>query len=152
MTTKGKVAAGAAAAVVALAGFAGADQLNLTPFSAQAVTTTVSVPAPQNLRPVEVGPTHIKVSYGPSVVGPLQIAPAPDGRSAKISWGGSTDDLYPLGITYTFVKNGQTLWSGRNQTYAVVGFTKAVRKFTTCVTPHSQSGFGPNRCVTWTAP
>ena len=112
----------------------------------------MSVPAPQNLRAVEVGPDRIKVSYGPSVVGPLKIAPAANGRSAKITWGGSKDDLYPLGITYEFSKNGTILWTGRQQTYANVGFTLAVRKFTTCVTPHSTSGFGPKRCVTWTAP
>lgn len=152
MTTKGKLAVGVAGLAIAAGGLAGADQLNITPFSAQSVATTVSVPAPQNLRPVEVGPTHVKVSYGPSVVGPLQIAPAPNGRSAKISWGGSTDDLYPLGITYEFSKNGKVLWTGRQQTYAIVGFTLSVRKFSTCVVPHSTSGFGPKRCVTWTAP
>lgn len=115
-------------------------------------TASPSVPAPANLRAYEVGPYQIKVSYGPSVVGPLSITPAPNGRSATIRWGGAKDDLSPLGITYTFTKNGTTLWKDRQQTYAVVGFTLGVRRFTTCVTPHSQNGYGPNRCVTWTAP
>jgi hypothetical protein len=146
------IAAGAAGGVLAVAaGLVTASALEIEPFSVTA-TTTVSVPAPQNLRPVEVGPNQIKVSYGPSVVGPLRITPAADGRSAKITWGGAKDDLYPLGITYSFSKNGITLWKDRQQTYANVGFTLTVRRFTTCVVPHSQNGFGPKRCVTWTAP
>ena len=118
--------------------------------STQAVSTFP--PAPQNLRAYEVGSTYAKVTFGPSIVGPLSITPAANGRSATIRWGGARDDLHPLGITYTFSKNGTNLWANRQQTYAVVGFTLAVRKFTTCVVPHSQNGFGPKRCVTWTAP
>lgn len=144
-------AALASAAVLGAIGYGVATTVEVPiPFSASG--TTVSVPAPQNLRAYEVGETYAKVSYGPSVVGPLRIAPFPNGRGAKITWAGSTDDLYPLGITYTFSKNGTALWKDRTQTYANVGFTLAVRKFTTCVVPHSTSGFGPKRCVTWTAP
>lgn len=128
-----------------------ASALEITPFSATA-TTTVSVPAPQNLRAYEVGEGYAKVSFGPSVVGPLKIAPFTNGRGAKITWAASNDTLYPTGITYTFSKNGKNLWANRSQLYANVGFTLAVRKFTTCVVPHSTSGFGPKRCVTWTAP
>lgn len=152
MTTRTAITAGVGAVVLAAGGFATANQLDIVPFSATAAATTVSVPAPQNLRAYEVGPDYVKVSFGPSIVGPMQITPTPNGRAAKITWGGATDALYPLGITYEFSKNGKVLWTGRQQTYANVGFTLTVRGFTTCVLPHSTSGFGPKRCVKWTAP
>lgn len=150
MTTTEKVAAGTvtALAVVAIGGGAA----TVLSGSSSTTTTTVSVPAPQNLRAYEVGPDYAKVSFGPSATGPLNITPFTNGRGAKITWGGAKDTLYPLGVTYTFSKNGTTLWKDRPQTYANVGFTLAVRRFTTCVVPHSTSGFGPKRCVTWTAP
>lgn len=145
--TKSVVAAGVGVIAIAAAGLVASDQI--TPFSSTQQVSTFPPPV-QNLRAVEVGPTQIKVSYGPSIVGPLSITPAPNGRSATIRWGGARDDLHPLGITYDFQKNGTYLWKNRQQTYANVGFTLAVRTFTTCVTPHSQNGYGPKRCVTWT--
>lgn len=138
----------AAAGVTVLALAAGG--LTASQFSSSTTTVSTFPPAPQNLRAYEVGPDHVKVTYGPSIVGPFTIEPAPNGRSATIRWGGSRDDLYPLGVTYDFYKNGSKLWGGRTQTYAVVGFTLSVRSFTTCVVPHSQNGFGPKRCTTWT--
>lgn len=145
-TTAGAVATGAAVVgIAALLGTMGASTTTTT-------TTASTLPPPQNLRAYEVGSTYAKVTYGPSIVGPMAIEPAANGRSATIRWGGSRDDLHPLGITYDFQKNGTYLWRGRAQTYAVVGFTLAVRRFTTCVVPHSLDGYGPRRCVTWTAP
>lgn len=142
----------AAVAVIAagalIAGAVGVTSL----LSGSSSTATSSIPAPQSLRAYEVGPDYAKVTFGPSIVGPMSITPAPNGRSAIIRWGGSRDDLHPLGITYSFSKNGKTLWAGRQQSHAVVGFTLAVRTFSTCVVPHSQNGFGPKRCTTWTAP
>lgn len=147
--TKSAIAAGVGVIAIAAAGLVAADEI--APLSAtQATTQASTLPPPQNLRAYEVGPTQIKVSYGPSIVGPLSITPAPNGRSATIRWGGARDDLHPLGITYDFQKNGTYLWKNRQQTYANVGFTLAIRTFTTCVIPHSQNGYGPKRCVTWT--
>jgi hypothetical protein len=146
------LAAAFGTAALAVSGFLVADRAGVVSLTGS-TATTVSVPAPQNLRVVEAGETTVKVSYGPSVVGPLRIAPFDNGKGAKITWAGSTDALYPLGITYMASKNGKDLWAANKaQTYANVGFTLAVRKFTTCVVPHSTSGFGPKRCVTWTAP
>ena len=138
------------AAVLALTGVGVSTTLTS---NSSAVTTTVSVPAPGNCRAYDVGATYAKVNCGPSVVGPLTIEPNANGRSAIIRWGASKDDLYPAEVvTYDFKKNSTYLWRGRAQTYATVGFTKSVRSFTTCVIPHSTSGFGRDRCVTWTAP
>jgi len=145
MTTREKIAVGTVALLSVAAIGAGTTAVSDSSPSA-------TIPAPLNLRAYEVGTDYVKVSFGPSIVGPLQIAPSPNGRSAKITWGGATDELYPLGITYEFSKDGTILWSGRQQTYATVGFTRTVRSFSTCVVPHSTSGFGPKRCVTWTAP
>lgn len=148
MTRRVAIAGGAVAVALAAIGAGGAA---LVAGNQQAVVATFP-PQPANLRAYEVGQDYVKVSFGPSIVGPLSIAPFPNGKGAKITWGGAIDTLYPLGITYTFSKNGKALWKDRAQTFANVGFTLAVRTFKTCIVPHSTSGFGPKRCVTWTAP
>lgn len=149
MTTAAKVVAGVGALAATAAIGIGATAVVSSPSSTAAVSTFP--PAPQNLRAYEVGPTYAKVTFGPSIVGPFtHDVPAPNGRSMVVRWGGATDALYPLGITYDFYKNGKRIWAGRAQTYANVGFTLKVRLFTVCVVPHSQSGFGPKRCTTFT--
>lgn len=148
MTVK-LAAAAAAVGTLGIAGLVAGSQLVT---SSSTTTTTGSIPAPQNLRPVEVGKDYVKVSYGPSIIGPFVLdTPAPDGRSVVVRWGATQDSLFPSGpFSYQYYKNGKLIWSGRNQTYAKVGFTLTVRKFTVCVVPHSPNGFGPKRCTTFT--
>lgn len=152
-TTKAAVAGGIAGAL-AVAAFAGASATGIAPFAAASVTTP-TIPAPQNLRAYEIGRDYVKVSFGPSIVGPFKNPPeaAANGRSVTVRWGATTDALFPTGpFTYDYYKNGKLVWSGRNQTWANVGITLKVRQFSTCVVPHSPNGFGPKRCTTWTAP
>lgn len=113
---------------------------------------TPAPPPPGDARVYEMGDGYVKVTWGPSAVGPLSIEPARDGRSATIRWGAASDSLNPAGIRYEFSKNNKILWADRLQTFAVVGFTLAVRQFSTCVRARSDTAWGPERCVTWKAP
>jgi hypothetical protein len=158
VTLSPRIAVGALVAVgIAASGLlAGSGVLPVSGAAEPREALSTFPPAPQNLRAYEVGPDYAKVTYGPSIVGkftsdPPIINARRTAGSMVIRWGAARDDLYPSGITYDFSKNGKLLWSGRAQLYATIGYTSSVRTFTTCVTPHSQSGYGPKRCTTWTA-
>jgi hypothetical protein len=145
----------AAAAVVAALAITQPSALPVFPSdedpAARALVETFP-PAPANLRVYDVGKDYAKVTFGPAIVGPLvPTAAAPNGRSLTVVWGATADALYSSGpFTYDVWKNDKLILHDVAQTFAKIGFTLRVRTFKLCVTPHSPSGFGPQRCTTFT--
>jgi len=142
-----KMAALTGTVMIALAGV-GTGIYVATDSSSTAVSTITALGAPP-VGVLEVGPTHIKVDYGPSQPGPFTPSLA-KARSLRIAWPPSRNDAGPGGLTYTVQKNGKTINSGLVNNYITVGFTLKVRSFRICVKAVSPAGkSSPYGCTTF---
>jgi len=142
-----KVAAIAGASVLAIAAISTGVYVATDSSSTTAITSAALGAPPLGV--VEVGPTHIKVDYGPSQPGPFTPSNAKV-RSLKIGWPPSRNDIDPVGITYTVKKNNKIINSSLVNNFITVGFTPAVRTFSICVKAVSRAGkSSPYGCTTF---